>query len=170
MTLSGKCSAMKLIIEVFGQGKDLTILQMSCRGIVVFMITLLLIRISGRRSFGMRTPLDNIIVITLGALLSRAIVGASSFFPVIVCSLVIVCMHRAFGWAMAHNKRFAELVEGKKMLLFEDGQFVKKNLDDALVCKEDVMRDVRKRALTENLERIDKIYFENTGEISPVKK
>ena len=161
---------MKLIIDIFGQGKDLNVLQMSCRGIVVFIITLLLIRISGRRSFGMRTPLDNIIVITLGALLGRGIVGASSFLPVVVCSLVLVSMHRAFGWAMAHNKRFAELVEGKKILLFEDGQFLEKKLDDALLCKEDVIRGVRKTALTDNLEKIDKIYIENTGEISPVKK
>jgi len=49
-----------ILIEMFGQGKDLNTLQMSCRGIVVFFIALLLIRISGRRSFGMHTPLDNI--------------------------------------------------------------------------------------------------------------
>jgi hypothetical protein len=45
------------------------------------------------RSFGGRTALDNIIVILLGALLSRAIVGASGFFPLIASSFVIVIIH-----------------------------------------------------------------------------
>jgi len=52
---------MNLLIQIFGEGKDLNALQMSSRGIVIFFIALILIRISGRRSFGVRTPLDNII-------------------------------------------------------------------------------------------------------------
>jgi len=57
---------------------------MAARSVVVFVITLLLLRISGRRSFGLRTPLDNIISIILAAVLSRAIVGASPFFSMVV--------------------------------------------------------------------------------------
>jgi len=50
---------MELLIKIFGEGKDLDALQMSSRGIVMFFIALVLIRLSGRRSFGVRTPLDN---------------------------------------------------------------------------------------------------------------
>src|SRR5881398_2717627 len=97
---------MELLKEIFGEGKDLNVIQMSSRGIVVFIIAFLLIRISGRRSFGIRTPLDNIITISLGAILNRAIVGASAFLPVIVCCLVIVLMHRLFGWLIVRHKAF----------------------------------------------------------------
>ncbi|NNU33298.1 hypothetical protein HK413_02345 [Mucilaginibacter sp. S1162] len=47
---------MEILLKIFGEGKDLSALQMSCRGIVVFIIALALIRLSGRRSFGIRTP------------------------------------------------------------------------------------------------------------------
>lgn len=161
---------MELIITIFGQGKDLNTLQMSCRGIVVFIIALILIRISGRRSFGIRTPLDNIISISLGAILSRAIVGASAFVPVVVTCFVVVALHRILGWLIARYKMFGRIIEGDKIVLYENGQFISTHLKRALVCQEDVMQGIRKSALTEDLENIDKVYIERNGEITAIKK
>jgi uncharacterized membrane protein YcaP (DUF421 family) len=161
---------MDTFIEIFGQGKDLNTLQMSSRGVVVFLIALVLIRISGRRSFGIRTPLDNIIAISLGAILSRAIVGASDFLAVVVACFVIVLLHRFLGWLLSRSESFARLIEGNKILLFSDGQFRRANIKKALLCEEDIMQGVRKSALTDDLTKIDRIYIERTGEISAIKK
>jgi len=161
---------MELLIKIFGEGKDLNALQMSSRGIVMFFIALVLIRLSGRRSFGVRTPLDNIITISLGAIMSRAVVGASAFVPVVVCCFVIVLLHRLFGWLIAHSKTFGRFIEGDKIVLFEDNAFKGERMKDALVCKEDVMQGVRKSALTEDMNKIDKVYIERNGEISAIKK
>jgi uncharacterized membrane protein YcaP (DUF421 family) len=161
---------MELLKEIFGEGKDLNVLQMSCRGIVVFIIALALIRLSGRRSFGIRTPLDNIISISLGAILSRAIVGASAFLPIIVCCFVIVILHRTFGWLVVNNKAFGRFIEGDKILLYKDGRFIKENMERGLLCEEDTMQGIRKSALTEDMSIIDKVYMERNGEISSIKK
>lgn len=161
---------MELIIKIFGEGKDLNALQMSSRGIVVFFIALALIRLSGRRSFGLRTPLDNIISISLGAIMSRAVVGASAFVPVIVCCFVIVLLHRLFGWLIAHSKTFGYWVEGEKIPVFRGGQFDEERMKRALVCQEDVMQGVRKSALTEDMEKIEKVYMERNGDISAIRK
>jgi uncharacterized membrane protein YcaP (DUF421 family) len=161
---------MNLLIQIFGEGKDLNALQMSSRGVVMFFIALALIRVSGRRSFGVRTPLDNIITISLGAVMSRAIVGASDFVPVVVCCFVIVLLHRLFGWLIASSKPFGRFIEGEKILLFEDGMFQKENMKKALVCQEDLMQGVRKSALTEDMDKIEKVYMERNGEISAIKK
>jgi uncharacterized membrane protein YcaP (DUF421 family) len=160
---------MNFILQIFGQGKDLTALQMGSRGIVVFFIAFLLIRISGRRSFGLKTPLDNIITISLGAVLSRAIVGASAFIPVIFTCFLIVILHRLLGMLIANNKRFGRFIEGEKILVFSEGQFLKENLKSAQLCKEDVMQGIRKSALTEDLSKIEKVYIERNGEISAIK-
>ena len=161
---------METLIHIFGQGKDLSALQMSCRGIVSFLTALILIRISGRRSFGVRTPLDNIIVILLGAVMSRAVVGASPFVPVIICCFVIVVLHRVFGWLIASSKGFARVMEGDKIRLFADGKFDHERMKRGLVGEEDIMQGVRKSALTEDMDEIDKVYLERNGEISAVKK
>jgi len=160
---------MEILIKIFGEGKDLNALQMSCRGIVVFILAFVLIRLSGRRSFGLRTPLDNIIAVLLGAIMSRTVVGASDFVPVIVCCFVIVLLHRLFGWFIASSKPFGRVVEGDKILLFEKGHFIADNLKKALVCQEDIMQGVRKSALTEDMSKIEKVYMERNGDISAIK-
>lgn len=161
---------MDILIKIFGEGKDLTAWQMSSRGIVVFMIALLLIRISGRRSFGIRAPLDNIIIILLGAILSRAVVGASEFVPVIVSCFVIVVMHRGVGWLIVNTKVIGRLIESDKIILYEKGKYVKQHLKRVQLTEEDVMQGVRKSVLTEDLNEIKHIYIERNGEISAVRK
>jgi len=157
-------------INLFGQGKDLNTLQMCARGIAVFLITLVLIRIAGRRSFGLRMPLDNIITILLGAILSRAVVGASPFIPVVICSFVIVSIHRLLSRLIVKSERFGNIIGGKKILLFENGSFINKNMERGLASEEDVMQGVRKSALTEDINDIEKVYMERNGEISLIKK
>lgn len=154
---------------LFSLYKDQTILQMTCRAIAIFLISLVLIRISGRRSFGIRTPLDNIVVILLGALLSRAIVGASPFWPVVSASFAIVIMHRLIARLIIRNKSFAKLAEGEKICLYANNEFLSKNMDEALVSKEDIMQGVRERALTDDMNKINLVYMERNGEISSVK-
>jgi len=158
------------LIQIFGEGKDLSMLQMSSRGVIMFFIALILIRISGRRSFGLRMPLDNIISILLGAIMSRAVVGASAFLPVVVCCLTIVSLHRLLGWLVVYSKTIAGWVEGEKIPLYQKGDFDGNCLKRGLVRPEDVMQGIRRSALTEDLNTIDKVYLERNGEISAVKK
>lgn len=152
--------------EIFGEGKDLLVHQMICRGVVIFFFTLLLIRISGRRSFGMGSALDNIILVLLGAILSRVVVGASPALPTVLTSLSIVLLHRVFAHLMLKSEKLRELMEGKRILLFANGKFIRENLRRALVCEDEVMSGVRQQTNSEDLEQIDRIYMERNGEIS----
>jgi uncharacterized membrane protein YcaP (DUF421 family) len=161
---------MHTIYQIFGAGKDLNVLQMTCRAIVVFIAALVLIRISGRRSFGLHTPLDNIITIILGAVLSRAIVGASGFLPVMASCTALVVVHRLLAFGMVHHQGFSKLMAGEKVILFKDGIFNEPNMNRMQVSREDILQEVRKSALTENLDSIEKIYIERNGEVNSIKK
>jgi uncharacterized membrane protein YcaP (DUF421 family) len=168
--LAAEADFMNIIDVVFGEGKDLNALQMSVRAVVAFFLAWLLLRISGRRSFGLGTPLDNVIAILLGAILSRGIVGASPFLPVVMACFAIVLLHRLMTWVTAKNERLGQFMEGKKILLFENGKFIPGNMKKALVSIEHVIEGLRKSEKTEQLANIEKIYMERNGEISFVKK
>ncbi|MDR6807277.1 uncharacterized membrane protein YcaP (DUF421 family) [Dyadobacter sp. BE34] len=161
---------MEILTQLFGEGENQTALQMSARAVVIFIITLILLRIAGRRSFGMKSPFDNIIVILLGAILSRAVVGASEFVPTIASATVIAVLHRLGAWLGALNLRFGALIKGRKIVLFEKGELKHDNMRRALISESDLYASLRNDMHLESFERIESAYMENNGQISFVRK
>ena len=119
---------MTWIHSVFGQGENLTIFQMCMRALVIYIIAILYVRLSGKRAFGRISTFDNIIVITLGAMLSRAIVGISPFVHVVASTLVLIMFHRFIAWITQKSHLVGKLVKGKPDSLFKKGELNEKNL------------------------------------------
>lgn len=161
---------MDLMIRIFGEGKDLNALNMGCRALVLYFIMLLFIRISGTRTFGKKTAFDNIIAITIGALLSRIVVGASAFFPTVTAGFVLVMVHRALAWASLHHKWIDRLIKGSERILYKQGKIEQENLDKSLMSRGDLMESVRINSNLNDLEAINEARLERTGEISIIKK
>lgn len=161
---------METITQLFGEGENQTTLQMSLRAVVIFIITLILLRIAGRRSFGMKSPFDNIIVILLGAILSRAVVGASEFAPTVASATVIAVLHRLGAWLGALNLRFEQLIKGQKIVLFDEGELKHDNMRRALVSESDLYASLRNNMHVESFDSIESAYMENNGQISFVRK
>lgn len=157
---------MDLIIGIFGEGKDLNALNMGCRAVGLYAITLVFIRISGTRTFGKKTAFDNIIVITIGALLSRVVVGASAFMPTVTAGFVLVFLHRILAWTCLRYPRIDKLIKGSERVLYKQGEIHQQNLDKSLMTKGDLMESVRVNGNSDNLETIREARLERTGEIS----
>lgn len=160
---------MDYIKLLFGEGKELDALQMSLRAISVFIISFVLIRISGRRSFSMHGSFDNVVGILLGAILSRAVLGVSPFWPTIAAALVICILHRILGRLSVANPKIRRVIEGDKLLIYNEGKKNLPNMKRGLVSEEDIMQGLRKELQQESLEGIKKIYVEASGLITVVK-
>ncbi len=161
---------MEIIHRLFGEGKDLNALQMSMRAFVFFFLTLLFIRISGRRVFGKKSPFDNIIVIVLGSVVARGIAGASSFGATVAASFVLVIIHRLLSWFMIKNKSIEKLVNGNDILLYQNGEIIPNNLMKAGMSKDDLYASLRLETKAETLEEVEKSYMETNGRISFILK
>ena len=156
--------------QLIGEGKDPNTYQMAIRAFLIFIIALVFIRLSGRRTFGMFSPFDNVISILLGAVLSRAVIGASPFFSTIIAALVIVFLHRLFAWIALYNDAFGSLIKGNAQEIFKDGKTNRKNMERFDISDKDLMEGIRLQSNVDSLDEIKSAYIERDGRISVIKK
>jgi uncharacterized membrane protein YcaP (DUF421 family) len=160
---------MTLLSTLFGEGRDLDALQMSARALTVFFIVLVLIRIAGRRALGQRSPFDYSIGLLLGAVLSRAVVGASPFLPTVAACLVLVAVHRLLAWLGTRYPALEQLVEGSQRELYRHARLNSPQLRKALITQRDLLEAVRQQTGMETLEHVEALILERNGQISVIR-
>jgi uncharacterized membrane protein YcaP (DUF421 family) len=160
---------MNTIDLLFGHGKDLDALQMCCRAVALFFITLVLIRISGMRSFGAKTAFDSIIVIMLGAILSRAVTGASPAIPTILAGLVMCLIHRLLGLLAVHSKAVGKLIKGTALTLYKNGEPHRENMRRCNISMNDLAEGVRLEVNSDSMAQVKEVIMERNGKISVIK-
>ena len=153
-----------------GEGEKLTILQMSVRAFAMFIIMLVLVRLAGMRTFAKKSSFDNIIVIMLGAVLARGVVGASPFWSTVGASVVMVILHRLFAWLSVKSRKFEKLIKGQYIKLYQDGALVNNNLEKTGMSENDLHESLRLETKKLTLTEIDTAFMETNGRISFILK
>jgi len=157
----------KLLI---GKGAELSALQMSIRAVIVFFLALIMLRIAGIRTFGKKSAFDNVIIIMLGAVLSRAITGSSPFLPIVCSSFILVIIHRLLAMFSYKSDFIGKLVKGEKKLLYKDKMPVHENMQSVQLSHKDVVEEIRIQLHQADLDGIKEIYIERNGEVSIIKE
>src|SRR4030095_7496570 len=131
MGCSGMNTFSQLLHTLLGIGtepRDLTFLQVSVRGVIVFIATLIMVRLGSKRSLAEKTAFDAVFVVIIGSMLARAINGSEAFFPTLGAGFVLVLLHRLFGMAAYYSHAFGILVKGKTAVLVADGAIQRENM------------------------------------------
>jgi uncharacterized membrane protein YcaP (DUF421 family) len=150
---------------LFGGGGELGVVQMALRAAAVFVMMMAMLRIAGRRAIGQHRVFDACTAVLVGSVLSRAVVGASAFWPTIAAGLAIVVLHRLVAMAGVRWPRFESLVNGDKRELVRDGARDRREMARALVTQRDLDEAVRKRTGDEDVP-IARAVLERDGAIT----
>src|ERR1700681_2998361 len=86
--------------------KDLTLFQISLRGVIVFIVTLAMVRLGHKRSLARKTAFDAVLLVILASVLSRAINGSAAFFATLGGGVVLVVLHRLFAHLAYYSHGF----------------------------------------------------------------
>ncbi|KPC52305.1 DUF421 domain-containing protein [Amantichitinum ursilacus] len=135
----------ELIDFVFGSGHEINAGQMAARAVGFFFITLVLIRIAGRRSFGQRSAFDAGLSILLGAILSRAVVAATPVVPTICACAALALTHRAMAWLSVRYPWVGGVMDGDTRRLVNDGELDKQEMRRGLLSQEDLAEAMRQQ-------------------------
>jgi uncharacterized membrane protein YcaP (DUF421 family) len=149
--------------------RDLTFVQISLRGIIVFLVTLVAVRLGHKRSLSRKTPFDAVLLVILAAVLSRAINGSAAFFATLGGGGVLV-LHRLFAFLTFYSHRFGILVKGRPDVIARDGQCDLPMMWRNHVSTHDLDEDMRLSVHIEDLSRIRIARVERSGDISFIKK
>ena len=152
--------------RLFGEGTDLNPLQMALRAVIVFLVALALIRASGRRSFGHISPFDACMTVLFGAILSRAVVGASPFLATIAAAAALAVTHRVLAIASVRWRPLEHLVNGHEVEIAARGALDPSAMRRALVTEEELKKEMRKRFGRDDLGRLRRATLERDGSIA----
>lgn len=149
----------------------LTMGQMALRALVIFCFAVGIVRLGSTRFMARNSPLDLILAIMLGSVLSRAITGQAAFFPTLVAGAVLVALHSLFALLAAGSDSFGYWVKGRSSLLIEDGRRVPGALLRNRVGSGDLREALRLHGHGDrSVDDIAVARLERNGEISLVLK
>jgi uncharacterized membrane protein YcaP (DUF421 family) len=156
---------------VLGLDRDaasLTFLQISLRGIVVFLAALLIVRLGDRRFLSQKTAFDAVLGFILASMLARAVNGNAAFLPTLGAGVVLVLLHRGLAFFARRSHGFGNLIKGRSEVLIAGGE-----LDDAVASKNrlsrhDILEDVRLHGNVAEIKDVRLAVYERNGQISVV--
>lgn len=158
------------LTKIWGTVDDIGIGEIAARSAVMFVLMILMLRVSGMRSFGKGDVFDNILTILLGAVLARGIVGATPFLSAVAAGVTILFVHNLLSRLSFYNKWIGRAVKGEAKKLYANGEFDWDNMRNADLTKADIDEQLRVKLNTSTLQEVEAIYFERTGKVSFVKK
>lgn len=162
---------MEFIHQLFGIQNQVSIAQESARAAVIFFYALLMLRLSGRRTFAHWSALDIVVSFVVGSALARAMTASAPFLGTLAAAAVIVALHVLLAHALARFQGLARLVEGDPVILVEDGVVDTDARKAHMVGLNDLQQALREEGLDglKGLDNLKRVTLEANGKLSVLK-
>lgn len=140
------------------------------RATVIYLLVMLLVRISGKRAIGQLTPLDLVLLILIGNAVQNGINGGdNSLTGAAVMATTLIALNYAVAYATSHSKRIERLVEGVPVVLARDGKVFTTVLRRELVSDYDFHEALRMGNIR-CVEDIGIVLLETNGHITVIAR
>lgn len=150
--------------------KALTFGQIAIRGIIVFVISLVMVRLGDKRFLSKKTAFDAILGLILASMLARAVNGSAAFWPTLGGGFILIGLHRLIAFASRRWHAFGIWVKGTSDLVVRDGQIIESGMRRNDLSVHDLQEDMRLKGRVDEITKIKVAYAERDGHISVVPK
>jgi uncharacterized membrane protein YcaP (DUF421 family) len=148
----------------------LTFTQISLRGIIVFIATLVIVRCADRRFLSQKTAFDAVLGFILASMLARAVNGNAAFLPTLGGGLVLVVLHRLLAYWSRRSHVFGILVKGRSEVIVRDGRLDEGVASRNCLSEHDILEDLRLNGNVGGISDVAIAVFERNGHISVVPR
>ena len=140
-----------------------TVIKSAC----MYLILLVLIRLAGRRTFSRMTAFDFILLLIIGGITQRALLGQDySMTSALLVIVTLIVMDVGFSLLERDSPAFARIVNGSPMILLEHGRCLEARLRKARMTPDEVLVAARRSHGIERLEDIKFAILEANGDVS----
>lgn len=144
--------------------------QFVLRAAIVYVVLLLMVRLSGKRTVGQFTPFDLILVVLLGNAVQNSLIGEDmSLIGGLLLAATLICLNWVTGWITSRSRRIDRLIEGSPVLLVRDGQVFEPVLRAQQLSQADLEVALR-QADCSHIDEVALAVLETNGHISVVKR
>jgi len=163
---------MDALTAIFGVQQHVNLAQQCARAVLLFVYGLILLRLSGRRTFGHWSALDVILSVIVGSALGRALTGSAPLAGTMAAAAVLAGLHVLLGKAVTYSATLARIVEGNPVLLASSGKIDQHACIAHMISKADLAEALRHEGLDPDcgLDNIRLVVLEPSGKISVIKR
>lgn len=138
------------------------------RAIAIYVLVMLLVRVSGKRAVGQFTPFDLVLLILIGNAVQNGMNGGdNSITGAALLAACLISMNYIVALLVARSPRARKLIEGQSVVLARDGKIFRDVLHQQLVSNADFHEAMRETGCND-IARIRVATLETNGHISIV--
>ena len=139
------------------------------RGTIVYLVLLVMLRVSGRRTVGQFTPFDLLVVMLLSESVSNSLTGGDdSLLGGMIVAAVLVALNMLMAFLSSHSERMSKILDGTAVLLGRDGQFFEDVIKRCRLSDEEIQEAMRESDC--KLSEMEYAFLEADGRITLQKK
>jgi len=140
-------------------------------GLAVYVILLVVFRISGKRTLSQVTTFDFVLLLIIAEVTQQALLGQDySITNFVLLVATLIGMDIAMSFVKERSPRLDRLLEGQPLVIVEDGKALHDRMQKARVDDEDVLTAARMHQGLERMEQIKYAVLERNGGITIVPK
>ena len=144
--------------------------QFVLRGVAIYLLVMLLVRVSGKRAVGQFTPFDLILLILIGNAVQNGINGGdNSLTGAAIMATTLVALNYVVAFLTSRSRAAEKVVEGVPVVLARDGRLFAQVLRRELISEADFREALRMNNL-DDVEDVALALLETNGSISVVRK
>lgn len=141
------------------------------RGLVVYVVLLLLFRISGKRSLAQITTFDFVLLLIFSEAIQQALIdNDSSMTNALLVIATLLGLDIGLSLVKGKSSLLQKLIDDTPLVLIEDGRLHKDRMKKARVDEDDILQSARQLQGLERLDQIKYAVLERSGGITVVPK
>ena len=140
------------------------------RAVAIYVLVIVLVRVSGKRAVGQFTPFDLVLLILIGNAVQNGLNGGdNSLTGAAILATCLIALNYGVAFVASRNRTAERLLEGEPVVLARDGKVFRHVLRRELVSRDDFEEALRTAGVG-GLEHVELALLETNGKISVVEK